>query len=135
MKVVIEGNFDARFAAVRDAFGSNFDQDLEIGAALSVSVGGRNVVDIWGGYLDEAQTRKWERDSLACIFSCTKGVIAVLALMLADRGLIDLDAPVADYWPEFAQKGKAEIPVRWLLTHQAAVILADSLYIRARTRA
>ena len=95
MKVVIEGSCDAAFAAVRDAFSSNFERDLELGAALSVSIEGRNVVDIWGGYLDEAQTRRWERDSLACIFSCTKGVVAVLALMLADRGLIDLDAPVA----------------------------------------
>jgi CubicO group peptidase (beta-lactamase class C family) len=95
MKVVIEGNCDTRFAAVQDAFESNFEHDLELGAALSVSVDGRNVVDIWGGYLDEAQTRPWQRDSLACIFSCTKGVVALLALMLADRGLIDLDAPVA----------------------------------------
>src|SRR5215213_8886493 len=121
MKVVIEGTSEALFAPVREAFASNFARDLEIGAALSVSLAGRNVVDIWGGHLDEAQTRPWQRDSLACIFSCTKGVVAVLALMLVDRGLIDLDAPVADYWPEFGQNGKADIPVRWLLTHQAAV--------------
>jgi CubicO group peptidase (beta-lactamase class C family) len=126
MKVVIEGNCDTRFAAVQDAFESNFEHDLELGAALSVSVDGRNVVDIWGGYLDEAQTRPWQRDSLACIFSCTKGVVALLALMLADRGLIDLDAPVARYWPEFAQNGKGEIPVRWLLTHQSAVSAIDA---------
>jgi CubicO group peptidase (beta-lactamase class C family) len=126
MKIVVEGNCDARFAAVRDAFAANFEHDLELGAALSVSLRGRPVVDIWGGYADEAQTRKWERDTLACIFSCTKGVVAVLALMLADRGLIDLDAPVARYWPEFAQQGKGEIPVRWLLTHQAAVSAIDA---------
>ena len=126
MNVVIEGTCDARFRDVRDAFASNFERDLELGAALSVSIDGHNVIDIWGGFLDEAQTRAWQRDSLACIFSCTKGVVAVLALMLADRGLIDLDAPVARYWPEFAQNGKGEIPVRWLLTHQSALSAIDA---------
>jgi CubicO group peptidase (beta-lactamase class C family) len=117
----IGGIWDARFAPVRDAFASNFDAGIELGAALSISVEGRNVVDIWGGYRDPAATEPWDRDTLACIFSCTKGVVAVLALALVDRGLLDLDAPVADYWPEFAQAGKGDIPVRWLLTHQAGV--------------
>lgn len=118
---IIQGTCDHRFAAVRDAFAENFVSGLELGAGLSVSVDGHNVVDLWGGWLDEAQTRPWERDSLACIFSCTKGVVAVVALMLADAGRLDLDAPVARYWPEFAQNGKADIPVRWLLTHEAGV--------------
>jgi CubicO group peptidase (beta-lactamase class C family) len=117
----IGGIWDARFTPVRDAFASNFDARLELGAALSISVEGHNVVDIWGGYCDAAGTVPWDRDTLACIFSCTKGVVAVLALALVDRGLIDLDAPVADYWPEFAQAGKGDIPVRWLLTHEAGV--------------
>ena len=79
MKVVIDGSCDAAFAVVRDAFGSNFERDLELGAALSVSVEGRNVVDIWVGYLDE-QDPAWERRARD-LFSCTKGVVAVLALM------------------------------------------------------
>lgn len=119
--IIINGTCDARFDAVRDAFIANFENGLELGAGLSVSVEGRNVVDLWGGWLDEAATRPWERDSLACIFSCTKGVVAIVALVLADRGELDLDAPVATYWPEFAQNGKSTIPVRWLLTHQAGV--------------
>ena len=119
--IIINGTCDARFDAVRDAFAANFTNGLELGAGLSVSVEGRNVVDLWAGWLDEAATRPWERDSLACIFSCTKGVVAIVALVLADRGELDLDAPVAHYWPEFAQNGKSSIPVRWLLTHEAGV--------------
>lgn len=121
MDVTVEGTCDPKFAAVRDAFRSNFAHDIELGAALSVSIEGRNVVDIWAGWRDEAQTLPWQRDTLACIFSCTKGVVATLALMLVDQGVLDLDAPVASYWPEFAQHGKDSIPLRWLLTHEAGV--------------
>jgi CubicO group peptidase (beta-lactamase class C family) len=117
----IGGIWDPRFAPVRDAFASNFAAGLELGAALSISIDGHNVVDIWGGHQDDAGTLPWERDTVACIFSCTKGVVAVLALALVDRGALDLDAPVAHYWPEFAQAGKEQIPVRWLLTHEAGL--------------
>jgi CubicO group peptidase (beta-lactamase class C family) len=117
----IDGTCDAAFAAVEDAFASNFDAGLEFGASLAVSVDGRNVVDLWGGSADEAGTRPWERDTIACIFSSTKGVMAITTMLLVEQGVIDLDAPVAKYWPEFAQAGKEELPVRWLLTHQAGL--------------
>ena len=117
----VEGNVDPAFAAVRDAFAANFADGLELGAALSVSVDGRTVVDLWGGHLDQARSRPWERDSLVCVFSCTKGVVAIATMWAAARGLVDLDRPVASYWPEFAAEGKADLPVRWLLTHEAGL--------------
>ncbi len=100
-------------------FVGNFADGLELGASLAVSVDGRNVVDLWGGHLDAGRTRPWERDSLVCVFSCTKGVVAMATMWAVAQGLVDLDAPVASYWPEFAAEGKGELPVRWLLTHEA----------------
>jgi CubicO group peptidase (beta-lactamase class C family) len=79
------------------------------------------VVDVWGGYADAARSRAWERDTIVNVWSTTKGMTAACAHRLADEGRLDLDAPVAQYWPEFAQAGKAEIPVRWLLSHQAGL--------------
>jgi CubicO group peptidase (beta-lactamase class C family) len=117
----VSGVCDSAFAGVRDAFASNFSDGLELGASLSISVEGRNVVDLWGGHLDAAKTRAWERDSLVCVFSCTKGVVAIATMWAIERGLVDLDAPVAKYWPEFAAEGKDELPVRWLLTHEAGL--------------
>jgi CubicO group peptidase (beta-lactamase class C family) len=118
---MVDGHCDAGFRTVRDAFEQNFADGLELGAALSISVDGRNVVDLWGGHLDAAQTRSWERDSLVCVFSCTKGVVAIATMWAVARGLLDLDAPVAKYWPEFAAADKGDIPVRWLLTHEAGL--------------
>jgi CubicO group peptidase (beta-lactamase class C family) len=117
----VDGTCDAAFSGVRDAFATNFADGLELGASLSISVGGRNVVDLWGGHLDAARTRPWERDSVVCVFSCTKGVVAIATMWAVDRGLVDLDAPVASYWPEFAAAGKDQLPVRWLLTHEAGL--------------
>ena len=82
-------------------------------------VDGREVIDLWGGFADKERTRPWRRDTLANVYSTTKGITAIAAHQLVERGELDLDAPVARYWPEFAQKGKAEIPVRMLLNHQA----------------
>jgi len=118
---VIRGTCDAAFSGVRDAFAANFEAGLELGASLSVSVSGHNVIDVWGGHLDAAHTRPWERDSLVCVFSCTKGAVAIATMWAVARGLVDLDAPVASYWPEFAAEDKGEIPVRWLLTHEAGL--------------
>jgi CubicO group peptidase (beta-lactamase class C family) len=119
--MVVSGDCDVAFAGVRDAFEAGFADGLELGASLSISVEGRNVVDLWGGHLDAAKTRAWERDSLVCAFSCTKGVAAIGTMWAVARGLVDLDAPVASYWPEFAAAGKEQIPVRWLLTHEAGL--------------
>jgi CubicO group peptidase (beta-lactamase class C family) len=118
---VLDGWCDAAFGAVSDAFAQNFADGLELGASLSISVEGRNVVDLWGGHLDAARTQRWERDSLVCVFSCTKGVVAIATMWAVARGLVDLDAPVASYWPEFAAEGKGQLPVRYLLTHQAGL--------------
>ena len=121
MSATVEGWTDPAFAGVRDAFAANVDAGLELGASLAVSVDGRLVADLWGGHLDAARTRPWERDSLVCVFSCTKGAVAIATMWAVARGLVDLDAPVASYWPEFAAEGKETIPVRWLLTHEAAL--------------
>jgi CubicO group peptidase (beta-lactamase class C family) len=117
----IAGYCDTAFGAVRDAFAQNFADGLELGASLAVSIDGHNVVDVWGGYLDAARTRRWEEDTLACVFSCTKGVVAIATMWAVAQGLVELDQPVASYWPEFAAAGKDELPVRWLLTHEAGL--------------
>jgi CubicO group peptidase (beta-lactamase class C family) len=117
----VDGECDARFTDVRDAFVDGFAQGHELGASLSVYIDGRPVVDLWGGFTDAARTMPWTQDTIACTFSCTKGIAAIALLMLVDRGLVDLDAPVASYWPEFAQSGKHALPVRLLLTHEAGL--------------
>src|SRR5215831_3328032 len=117
----IQGKCDSRFTAVREAFAENFAKRAEVGAAVSVYVDGKPVVDLWGGYTNAARTRPWEQNTLVSVASTTKGMVALCAHMLVERGLLDLDAPVARYWPEFAQAGKAQIPVRWLLSHQAGL--------------
>ncbi|MEV6651286.1 serine hydrolase domain-containing protein [Streptomyces sp. NPDC051219] len=117
----IEGHCDERFSAVRDAFEANFRERAELGAAVCVQVGGETVVDLWGGWADAARSRAWERETLVNVWSTTKGATALCAHLLADRGLLDLDAPVATYWPEFAAAGKDSIPVRHLLSHRAGL--------------
>ncbi|MFI1725302.1 serine hydrolase domain-containing protein [Streptomyces sp. NPDC020489] len=117
----VEGHCDERFAAVRGAFEENFAERGELGAAVTVMVGGRTVVDLWGGWADAARTRAWERDTLVNVWSTSKGPVALCAHILADRGLLDLDAPVATYWPEFAAAGKEKVLVRHLLSHRAGL--------------
>lgn len=112
------------YAAVCAAFAANFQRagaDSELGAALAVHVDGECVVDLWGGYADVAKTRQWQADTLANIWSATKGVVALAVAMLADRGLLSYDDPVARHWPEFAQAGKADITVAQLMSHQAGL--------------
>ncbi|MFE9450450.1 serine hydrolase domain-containing protein [Streptomyces sp. NPDC006739] len=117
----VHGHCDARFAAVREAFEENFRDRDELGAALAVTVDGTTVVDLWGGWADAARTRPWDRDTLVNVWSTTKGPVALCAHVLADRGLLDLDAPVAAYWPEFAAAGKEKVLVRHLLSHRAGL--------------
>ena len=117
----IGGTVDPRFAAVRHAFAENFAERDEVGAAVCVSVDGQVVVDLWGGYADRHQRRQWQPDTLVNGFSVGKGFIALLvAQVVGDRSL-ELDAPVATIWPDFAQAGKGSITVRQLLTHQAGL--------------
>lgn len=122
---IVHGTVDPRFETVREAFARNFTDSDELGASVHVTVEGETVVDLWGGVADAESDRPWERDTLVNVWSSTKGVLATAAHMLVDRGLLDLDAPVARYWPEFAQAGKERIPVRWLLSHQAGLPAVD----------
>ncbi|MET7514807.1 serine hydrolase domain-containing protein [Streptomyces sp. NPDC005480] len=117
----IQGHCDARFDAVRAAFEENFDERGELGAAVTVLIDGAPVVDLWGGWADAARTRAWERDTVVNVWSTTKGPTALCAHILIDRGLLDPDAPVATYWPEFAAAGKDGVLVRHLLSHRAGL--------------
>ncbi|MFF3638195.1 serine hydrolase domain-containing protein [Streptomyces sp. NPDC002250] len=117
----VQGHCDPRFTAVREAFEENFRDRGELGAAVAVTVGGETVVDLWGGWADAARTRPWERDTLVNVWSTTKGPVALCAHLLADRGLLDFDRPVAAYWPEFAAAGKEDVRVRDLLSHRAGL--------------
>lgn len=119
--IEIHGTCDSGFEQVRQAFAENFAERGEVGAAVCVVHEGQMVVDLWGGYADAARTRAWQQDTLVNVFSTTKGITALCAHMLVDRGQLDLNAPVASYWPEFAQAGKDKIPVRYLLSHQAGL--------------
>ncbi|WP_129311148.1 serine hydrolase domain-containing protein [Streptomyces sp. L2] len=117
----VHGHCDARFTAVRQAFEENFAERGELGAAVAVSIDGESVVDLWSGWADADRTRPWERDTLVNVWSTTKGPVALCAHILADRGLLDFDAPVAAYWPEFAAAGKERVLVRHLLSHRAGL--------------
>ncbi|MFG2648788.1 serine hydrolase domain-containing protein [Streptomyces sp. NPDC048436] len=122
MTARIHGTCAPAFEGVREEFERNFAERGDLGASVAVTVDGEFVVDLWGGDADKEGTRAWERDSLVNVYSTTKGMTALCAHLLVDRGELDLDAPVARYWPEFAQEGKADIPVRWLLSHRSGVI-------------
>jgi len=106
---------------VRDAVAENFRRHDELGAAVAVELDGRKVVDIWAGWMDEARTRPWARDTLVDVFSVGKAMAALCVLLLAERGEIDLDAPVSRYWPEFGAQGKEAVSVRTLLAHRAGL--------------
>jgi CubicO group peptidase (beta-lactamase class C family) len=118
---VVEGHCDARFAPLRELFEASFARGEEVGAAIAFVLDGEIVADLWGGHRDAACTLPWTRDTLVNTYSTTKGMTAICAHQLVERGLLDLDAPVAQYWPEFAQADKGRIPVRWLLSHQAGL--------------
>ena len=118
--VLLDGTVEPGFDAVRASFERGLSK-AELGAAACVYVDGRKVVDLWGGWADAAKTRPWQRDTIACTMSATKGMTATCAHRLVDRGLLDVDEPVATYWPEFAQAGKAGVTVRMVLSHQAGL--------------
>ncbi len=119
--LTIAGTCDARFNAVRETFAENFATLGETGAAVAVTLDGQPVVDLWAGYADVERTRPWPRDAIVNVYSTTKGITAICAHRLVDQGRLDLDAPVATYWPEFAEAGKADLPVRYLLSHRAGL--------------
>ncbi|MBM3139193.1 MAG: beta-lactamase family protein [Chloroflexi bacterium] len=117
----INGHCDDRFAAVRREFERNFAERDDLGAAVAITLDGAPVVDLWAGWLDAERTRPWTRDAIVDVWSVGKAVTAIAALRLVDRGLVELDRPVAEYWPEFAQAGKATLPLRYLLSHEAGL--------------
>jgi CubicO group peptidase (beta-lactamase class C family) len=119
--VEIQGRCDARFERVREAFAREFAAGNEIGAAVCVTLEGEAVVDLWGGHQDPERTQPWQHDTLANVYSATKGITAIALHRLVDEGCVDLDAPVARYWPEFARAGKEDIPLRHLLSHEAGL--------------
>ena len=127
----IEGHCDDRFQAVGDAFERSLlgAQANEIGSSCAVMVDGELLVDLWGGYADIAARRRWQKDTLACCWSVNKSLCATVTLMLVDGGDLELDTPVAYYWPEFGQSGKDRVTVRQLLNHSAGLsVLEADLY-------
>ena len=117
----VKGTTSSGFEAVRAAFAGNLASGADIGASYAATRGGETVVDLWGGWADEARTRPWEKDTLVNVYSTTKTMTALTALLLADRGELDFDAPVARYWPEFAQAGKADVKVSHLMSHSSGL--------------
>lgn len=133
-EAAVHGHCDERFAAVREVFENNLKGGLDVGASFAATVEGEMVVDLWGGFADEARTRPWARDTIVNVYSTTKTMTALTALLLADRGVLDLHAPVARYWPEFAASGKEGVKVSHLLSHAAGLsgwdtpLRAEELY-------
>ncbi|TCC51259.1 class A beta-lactamase-related serine hydrolase [Kribbella capetownensis] len=122
----VHGHVEDGWGKVADQFRANFEGNPgEVGAACCVYVGGRPVVDLWGGLADSETKRPWREDTIAIVASTTKGATAICAHLLAQRGELDLDAPVVDYWPEFGAGGKDQIPVRLLLSHQSGLPVVD----------
>src|SRR5690349_18235396 len=120
--VDIKGSCAPDFVGVRDAFARNFAMRHEVGAAVAVWVDGDLVVNLWGGSADAAGTRPWRQDTLTTVLSGTKGLSSTCVHQLADRGELDLHAPVARYWPEFAQAGKQDITLAMVMGHRSGVI-------------
>jgi CubicO group peptidase (beta-lactamase class C family) len=130
----ISGTCDARFDRVRDTLRSNLESELDLGASVSIVVGDDTVVDIWGGWADEAKTTPWTQDTIVNVWSTTKTMTSLSALVLVERGELDVFAPVAKYWPEFAANGKEGIEVRHLMSHTSGVsawdqpVVVDDIY-------
>jgi len=117
----IDGFCAPGFEEVREAFERNFEVEDEVGAAVAICVDGKPVVDLWGGLSDRGSGRAWTQDTVVTIYSCTKGLVALCLHLLIDRGQLDVDLPVAHYWPEFAANGKAGVTVAMVMSHQAGL--------------
>src|SRR5579871_6432344 len=115
----VAGFVGEKFPAVREAFENNLESGLDIGASFAATKDGQLIVDLWGGWADEAKTRPWEKDTIVNVYSTT--MTALTALLVADRGELDFGQRVAHYWPEFAQNGKADIKVSHLMSHSSGL--------------
>ena len=130
----IHGVCGDRFTTVRDALARHLDSGAELGASIVLDIDGDIVIDMWGGFRDQARTIPWSEDTITNVWSSTKTVTSLAALMLVDRGELDVDAPVARYWPEFGAQGKQDVLVRHLLSHATGVsgldqpAVAEDLY-------
>ncbi len=130
MSITINGNVAPGFERVADAFAQGFGGRPGMGAALAIRVDGNYVARLWGGTADTRTDRPWEADTPSVVFSCTKGAMSLLVARLVEQGLLDYDAPVARYWPEFAAAGKEAITVREVLSHRAGLLaLAEEMTI------
>ncbi|WP_374657459.1 serine hydrolase domain-containing protein [Phenylobacterium sp.] len=118
---VAEGFTHDRFGKVREAFEANLAGGADVGASFCATLEGETVVDLWGGWANEDEGRPWERDTIVNVYSTTKTMTALTALLVADRGELDFDAPVARYWPEFAAAGKQDVKVSHLMSHSAGL--------------
>lgn len=121
MSLSVGGACDPRFAGLREAFTANFTERGEPGGAIALMIEGKPVCDLWGGHRDASRTKAWQRDTLVNFFSVGKAFTALVALRLVERGMLDLDAPAARLWPEFAQSGKETITLRHMLSHRAGL--------------
>ena len=117
----IHGKIDEQFAPIKEVFAQNFTDYADVGASFAVSLEGEIVCDIWGGHLDEERTRPWQEDTIVNVFSSTKTMSFLCALILADRGMLDFYEPVTTYWPQFGQNGKENVEVRHLMSHSAGL--------------
>jgi CubicO group peptidase (beta-lactamase class C family) len=122
----VHGHVEPGFGVVMDAFVANFEERSDLGAACVAYLDGRPVVDVWGGIADSRTGAPWQHDTAAVIFSCTKGLLAICAYLLVQDGRLDLDAPIARYWPAFAAQGKAAITVREAMCHRAGLASLDA---------
>lgn len=120
-QTTVKGFVADGYEPVRDIFETSLNNGTEIGACFNVTKDGETLVDIWGGYADPAKTTAWEENSIVNVYSTTKTMTFLVALMLADQGALDFEAPVAKYWPEFAAEGKADLPVKYLMSHAAGL--------------
>ncbi|MGN6771507.1 MAG: serine hydrolase domain-containing protein [Rhizobiaceae bacterium] len=126
--IPIFGTCHSDFSAVREEFERNFRERGEIGAAVAVYKDGEKVGDLWGGHKDKERTKPWNDDTIVIMNSLAKSMCALSVHMLMDRGLVDFDAPVSRYWPEFAQAGKEKVLIRHVLSHTCGVIYCDHAY-------
>ena len=123
---IVQGYTTDKFASLRDVFERQLTSGEDVGASIAVVLRGELVADIWGGYTDETMTVPWQRDTILNVWSVTKTMTFLVALMLNDRGELDFDAPVAKYWPEFAQRGKESIEVRHVMGHTSGLAGFDA---------
>ena len=124
--IQIQGKIDPAFAPVKDVMENWLHQDREYGGAVSLVLAGKTVIDLWGGFQDKERHQEWQEDTVVCMMSVAKGFGALCVLLLADRGLLNLEDPVAKYWPEFGQKGKGKILVRHAISQLAGMPYVDN---------